>query len=64
MPFHQPSQLSQGFTIIPYRQDQLVVVSANMRGFRTNVPELTHSYVLKNDVNVVVTVETFLDASV
>ena len=41
----------------------LRVISANLRGFRTNVGELTHSFVLKNSVDVVVTVDTFLDES-
>ena len=39
----------------------LRVLSANVRGFRTNVGELTHTFVLKNSVDVVVAVETFLD---
>ena len=41
----------------------LRVLSCNLRGFRTNVGELTHTFVLKHHVDVVVTVETFLDDS-
>ena len=32
-----------------------------MRGFRTNVGELTHTFVLKHQIDIVVAVETFLD---
>ena len=38
----------------------LRILSANIRGFRTNVGELTHT-VLRNRVDIVVAVETFLD---
>ena len=41
----------------------LRVLSAHVRGFRTNVGELTHTFVLKHRVDVVMTVETFLDDS-
>ena len=44
--------------------DQLLVLSANVRGFRTNVGELTHSCILKHDIDIVITVETFLDETV
>ena len=37
------------------------ILSANLRGFRTNIGELTHSFVRKHQLDIVVTVETFLD---
>lgn len=38
----------------------LRVLSTNLRGFRTNVVELTHAFVLKHSVDIVITVETVL----
>lgn len=38
----------------------LRVLSVNMRRYRTNVDELTHTFVLKHNVDVMA-VETFLD---
>ena len=43
--------------------NSLRVLSANLLGFRTNVGEHTYSFVLKHSVEMVVTVETFLDYS-
>ena len=43
---------------------KLSTLSANVRGLQTNVGELTHNFILKNNIDFVVTVETFLDASV
>ena len=40
----------------------LTILTANVRGFRTNVGELTHT-ALKQHVDIVVAVETFLDDS-
>ena len=45
-------------------KDTLKILSANVRGFRTNVGELTHSFVLKFKPDIIATVETFLNASV
>ena len=45
-------------------KDSLKILSANVRGFRTNVGELTHSFVLKFKPDIIATVETFLNASV
>ena len=40
--------------------NSLKILSANIRGFRTNVGELTHA-VLRNKADIVVAVETFLN---
>ena len=40
------------------------MISANVRGFRTNVGELTHNFVLKSNADVVFISETFLDDKV
>ena len=41
--------------------NEIRIISANLRGFRTNVGELTHSCILKNKADIVFIVETFLD---
>ncbi|XP_042858570.1 uncharacterized protein LOC122244672 [Penaeus japonicus] len=40
------------------------IISANIRGFHTNVGELTHQFVIKNNADIVFVVETFLDDKV
>ena len=42
---------------------KITLLSANVRGFRTNVGELTHMMV-KNKADLVIATETFLDESV
>ena len=42
----------------------LCIVSANLRGFHTNVGELTHRFILPNNADIVFVCETFLDSSV
>lgn len=42
---------------------RITILSANVRGFRTNVGELTHISI-KNKVDLIITTETFLDDSV
>ena len=37
------------------------ILSANVRGFRTNVGELTHNYILKHSADIIILCETFLD---
>ena len=39
-------------------------MSANLRGFHTNVGELTHNVMIENRADVVFVCETFLDANV
>lgn len=46
------------------RRHRLDILSANIRGFLTNVGELTHSFVIKHNIDFIVTVETFLDETV
>ena len=41
----------------------VTILSANVSGFRMNVGELTHSFVLKECADIVVVVETFLNES-
>ena len=43
---------------------ELKIVSANVRGFHTNVGELTHNAIVKNRADVVFVCETFLDNKV
>lgn len=43
---------------------ELKIVSANIRGFHTNVGELTHNVIVKNRADVVFVCETFLDNKV
>ena len=43
---------------------ELKIVSANLRGFHTNVGELTHNVIVKNRADVVFVCETFLDNTV
>lgn len=42
----------------------MVILSANVRCLRTNVGELTHSFIRRHKTDLVVTVETFLDDAV
>lgn len=44
--------------------NEIKIISANLRGFRTNIGELTHQFILKNKVDVVFVEETFLDDTV
>ena len=44
--------------------DSLSIISANVRGFQTNIGDLTHSFVLKKNPDVVACVETFLNESI
>ena len=39
------------------------IISANIRGFRTNIGEFTHNFVLKESADIVFVSETFLDDS-
>ena len=41
----------------------VTILSANVRRFRTNVGELTHSFLLKQRADIVFVVETFLNDS-
>ena len=43
---------------------KLTVLSANVRGLRTNIGELVHNFVQRNNVDIVVTTETWLDEQV
>ena len=43
---------------------QLKILSANVRGLRTNLGELTHNMILKTGADIVVTTETFLNENV
>ena len=45
-------------------RQQLTVLSANVRGLRTNIGDLTHNFVLRHCVDVVVVTETWLDEGV
>ena len=42
----------------------LTIISANLRGFQTNIGDLTHSFILPNKADIVATVETFLNDSI
>ena len=44
--------------------DHLSILSANVRGFQTNLGDLTHSYVIPHTPDVIATVETFLNPTV
>ncbi|XP_045115988.1 uncharacterized protein LOC123507079 [Portunus trituberculatus] len=43
---------------------ELKIVSANVRGFHTNIGELTHSVIIKKNIDLVFMCKTFLDAKV
>ena len=43
---------------------ELAIVSANVRGFHTNIAELTQSVIIKHRADIVFVCETFLDNSV
>jgi len=45
-------------------KDKLLILAANLWGFWTNIGELTHSFILKEDIDIVATVKTFLDDTV
>ena len=45
-------------------KDNLTIISANVRGFQTNVGDLTHSFVIPQNADIVACVETFLNSSV
>ena len=45
-------------------ENEIRIVSANLRGFHTNVGELTHRFIRANNADVVFVCETFLDSSV
>ena len=42
----------------------LSIISANLRGFQTNIGDLTHSFILPKKADIVATVETFLNDSI
>ena len=42
----------------------LKIISANVRGFRTNIGELAHNFVLKNNADIVFLTETKLDNNI
>lgn len=44
--------------------NHLNILSANLRGFQTNVGELTHNFVMSNRIDIVATVKTFLNDTV
>ena len=44
--------------------DNLSILSANVRGFQTNLGDLTHSLVLPLKPDIIATVETFLNPTV
>ena len=46
------------------RKHSLTIISANVRGLLTNIGDLTHSFVVPNNVDIVVAVETFFDENV
>ena len=45
-------------------RQQLKVISANVRGLRTNIGDLTHNYVLRHKADIVVVTETWLNGEV
>lgn len=56
-----------GNTRVPQHKlntSEVRILSANVRGFHTNVGELTHQFVLKHKADVVFLEETFLDDTV
>lgn len=42
----------------------LTIISSNVRGFQTNIGDLTHSYIIPQNADVVATVETFLNNNI
>ncbi|XP_050704884.1 uncharacterized protein LOC126990346 [Eriocheir sinensis] len=48
----------------PRSRHQLVLLSANVRGPRTNIGDLTHSFVLRHRVDIAVVTETWLNSEV
>ena len=48
----------------PSSKEFINIVSANVRGFKTNVGELTYQFVLKEKADIVFVEETFLDNTV
>ncbi|MPC51035.1 hypothetical protein E2C01_044872 [Portunus trituberculatus] len=51
-------------TETPRSRHQLTVLSANVRGLRTNIGDLTHSFVLRHRVDIAVATETWLNSDV
>ena len=51
---------------LPHKQapGNITVISANVRGFQTNIGDLTHSHVLPHSPDIIATTETFLNTSV
>ena len=45
-------------------KDHLSILSSNVRGFQTNLGDLTHSFVLPLKPDIIATVETFLNSTV
>lgn len=45
-------------------QDNLTIISANVRGLQTNIGDLTHSHILHHNPDIIATVETFLNSSI
>ncbi|KAK4318355.1 hypothetical protein Pmani_010653 [Petrolisthes manimaculis] len=43
---------------------QLKILSANVRGLRTNIGDLTHNCVLRHSIDIVVVTETWLNSEV
>ncbi|MPC46456.1 hypothetical protein E2C01_040176 [Portunus trituberculatus] len=43
---------------------ELMIVSANVRGFHTNIGEFTHRAITRNKANIVFVCETFLDDNI
>lgn len=44
--------------------DNLTMLSAHVRGFQTNISDLTHRHVIPHKPNLIATVETFLNPTV
>ena len=42
----------------------LTIISANVRGFQTNVGDLTHSHVLPHSPDIIATTKTFLNSTI
>lgn len=42
----------------------ITIISANVRGFQTNIGDLTHSFIIPRNADIVATVETFLNESI
>ena len=42
----------------------LSIISANVRGFQTNIGDLTHSFIIPKNADIVACVETFLNENI